>query len=391
MPGCRSVPHPIAFPSMEFIRMTTNAENAAAVYLYQGELKHGCGYSQKTMDAVLRHIWQFDQHLGSIDFRKVTRKMIEAFKDHLIEHSPNSDGNTLSASTIVHTFGNLKAFFTWLAEQEGYKRAITPRLYNHFAPPRDLVEIAGAAAPKFVPTADQLKLIISTMPTDLPAQRRDRAMLAALFLFGIRDGALISLRLKHIDVDRKQVFQDAREVRTKFSKTSVVDWFPMGEDIEAIVTDWIAELRMMGAGDDAPFCPTTPFKPWLGASSIELHFLTTAAPVRQVLKKAANAAGVPYFKPHAVRSTVAVMCNEWTSSFKERKAFSQNFGHEKIDTTDKYYGVVDEDSKREIFAKMRERQRNPTAQDIAELSTQADEATLNYVRQLLEMAIARNK
>ena len=54
-------------------------------------------------------------------------------------------------------------------------------------------------------------------------------MVAGLVLFGVRDGALISLRLKHVDIERKQVFQDAREVKTKFSKTSIVDWFPIGE------------------------------------------------------------------------------------------------------------------------------------------------------------------
>ncbi|MBB3315516.1 integrase [Rhizobium sp. BK181] len=368
--------------------MTSSIENnASIVYLYQGELRHGKGFHPKTVNDILRHIWQFEAHTGSVDFRSVTRKMVEDFKDELVSRADKAGKEGLSASTIVHTFGNLKAFFTWLSGQDGYRRAISAQLYNHFNSPRHLVELAGAAAQKFVPSAEQLRLMLGEMPANLPAQRRDRAMLAALFLFGVRDGALISLRLKHVDIDRKQVFQDAREVKTKFSKTSIVDWFPIGDDIERIVIDWIAELKAMDAGEDAPLFPTAPFKPWIGRHSIELEFLTTAAPVRQVLRKAAAAAGVPYFKPHAIRSTVAKLCDEWASSLRDMKALSQNLGHEQVSTTSKYYGDVEPHVKQELFRKMRDKQRNPGARDIGDLAERVDLDTQDMVRKILQMAL----
>lgn len=372
------------------INMNLSKANAFIVYLYQGELKHGKGFHPKTVNDTLRHIWHFEQHTGSVDFRAVTRRMIEEFKDELIGRSDKTGKDGLSASTIVHTFGNLKAFFSWLSGQQGYRRSITSQLYNHFNSPRHLVELAGAAAPKFVPSADQLRTMLKAMPANVPSQRRDRAMLAALFLFGVRDGALISLRLKHVDIHCKQVFQDAREVKTKFSKTSFVDWFPVGDDIERIVIEWIGELRSMGAADDAPLFPTAPFKPWIGRHSIELEFLTTAAPVRQVLRKAAAAAGVPYFKPHAVRSTVAKLCDEWASSLRDMKALSQNLGHEQISTTSKYYGDVEPEVKQELFRKMREKQKNPAARDIGELAERVSLETQDVVRKILQMALDRN-
>ncbi|UHS59186.1 tyrosine-type recombinase/integrase [Agrobacterium vaccinii] len=370
--------------------MNASKTNASIVYLYQGELRHGKGFHPKTVNDILRHIWQFEEHTGSVDFRAVTLRMIEEFKEELIGPVDKIGKEGLSASTIVHTFGNLKAFFSWLSNQEGYRRSITRQLYNHFNPSRHLVELAGAAAQKYVPSADQLRTILEKMPADAPAQRRNRAMLAALFLFGVRDGALISLRLKHVDIDRKQVFQDAREVKTKFSKTSFVDWFPVGDDVESIVIEWIGELRSMGAGDDAPLFPTAPFKPWVGRQSIELEFLTTAAPVRQVLRRAAAAAGVPYFKPHAVRSTVAKLCDEWAVSLRDMKALSQNLGHEQISTTSKYYGDVDPDVKQALFRKMREKQRNPTARDIGELAERASLKTQDVVRTILLMELDGN-
>lgn len=115
--------------------------------------------------------------------------MIEEFKEELIGPVDKIGKEGLSASTIVHTFGNLKAFLSWLSNQEGYRRSITRQLYNHFNPSRHLVELAGAAAQKYVPSADQLRTILEKMPAEAPGQRRNRAMLAALFLFGVRDGA----------------------------------------------------------------------------------------------------------------------------------------------------------------------------------------------------------
>ena len=157
----------------------------------------------------------------------------------------------------------------------------------------------------------------------------------------------------------------------------------MGDDIERIVIEWIEELRSMGAGDDAPLIPKAPFKPWIGAHTIELEFLTTAAPVRQVLRKAAAAAGVPYFKPHAIRSTVAKLCSAGNWSEDIAKAVSQNLGHKQIWTTRKYYGDVEPDMKQELFRQMRDKHRNRGAEDIAEMAARLSSEKQEAVREIL--------
>ena len=60
---------------------------------------------------------------------------------------------------------------------------------------------------------------------------------------GARDNAIASAKLKHVDLDEREFFQDGREIGTKFAKTFPTFFFPVGEDIESIVRDWIAELR----------------------------------------------------------------------------------------------------------------------------------------------------
>jgi integrase len=52
------------------------------------------------------------------------------------------------------------------------------------------------------------------MPAGTDIARRNRALIAFTWLTGIRDGALASLKLKHVNVAETRVNQDPREVKT---------------------------------------------------------------------------------------------------------------------------------------------------------------------------------
>ena len=69
------------------------------------------------------------------------------------------------------------------------------------------------------------------MPTVTDVELRNRAVIAFTLLTGARDGAIASLKLKHVVIVEGKVVQDAREVRTKFSKTFTTWFFPVGEDV----------------------------------------------------------------------------------------------------------------------------------------------------------------
>ncbi len=47
------------------------------------------------------------------------------------------------------------------------------------------------------------------------------------------------MKLKHVDLKKGCVYQDAREVKTKFSKTFTTYFFPVGEEVQRIVADWV--------------------------------------------------------------------------------------------------------------------------------------------------------
>ena len=85
------------------------------------------------------------------------------------------------------------------------------------------------------------------MPVTTDIERRDRALIAFTILTGARDGAIASFKLRHIDIAAGTIDQDAREVRTKFSKSFVTTFFPVGDDIRAVVVDWVTYLRLREA------------------------------------------------------------------------------------------------------------------------------------------------
>jgi hypothetical protein len=89
-------------------------------------------------------------------------------------------------------------------------------------------------------------------------ERRDRALMAFTILTGARDGAIASFKLRHIDVVEGKIDQDARDVQTKYSKSFVTMFFPVGDDIRVVVADWVAYLRTEKLwGLDDPLFPKT--------------------------------------------------------------------------------------------------------------------------------------
>jgi integrase len=119
---------------------------------------------------------------------------------------------------------------------------------------------AHAARPKSYATVDQYRAALLAMPNRNGVERRDQALLALMLLTGMRDAAVIGLKLKHISIERGQVFQDPREIKTKFRKAIQTVFYPVGEDIACIARDWVRYLmveELCGPND-----PLSPRRRW---------------------------------------------------------------------------------------------------------------------------------
>lgn len=332
-------------------------ENERIKRQYLAYLKEAQRYSEVSIDAVAKALSRFEQYTRYRDFKAFHFELAIAFKRHLAEQTGQRSREKLSKATLHVTLTQLKKFFFWLAGQPGYRARIRYSDGNYFNLSEKDTRVATARREKEAPTLEQVKYVIQTMPVSTEIERRNRALVAFTILTGARDSAIGSMKLKHIDLIKNCVYQDAREVKTKFSKTFTTYFFPVGDEIQQIVAEWARILREEELfGNDDPLFPAT--RVVVGTSQqfevmgLERKHWSTAASIRKIFRKAFANAGLPYFHPHSFRNTLAGLGERLCKTPEDFKAWSQNLGHEQVLTTFTSYGAVRQERQGEIIRKL---------------------------------------
>ena len=322
-----------------------NPANERVKRAYFVYLREARRRNDASIDGVAKALARFEVATGHRDFGKFHREQAVAFKRKLDRQLGERTGQRLSRATVNSTLSALRSFFIWLADQPGYKRKITYSDADYFNLSEKDVRIAKAVREKPFPTIAQINHVLHCAPVTSDIEQRDRALIALVLLTGVRDGALASLKLKHIDLAESRLDQDAREVKTKFSKTFSTWFFPVEGPAHGILTAWVGHLR--GAllwGDSDPLFPATHIE--IGAdggfvaAGLKREGWSTAEPIRRIFRQAFDRAGLPYFKPHSIRDTLVQLGEITCKTPEEFKAWSQNLGHEKVLTTFTSYGAV---------------------------------------------------
>jgi integrase len=348
--------------------MKANSDNERLKRAYVRYLRDARRKSESSIDQALEAIDRFEVYTRRRDFRHFRAEQATAFKDHLARQLNVRTKQPISPATQLHTLGALRAFFSWLADQPTYRRGIRYTDAQYFSMPFKDAATARVSSDTEGPTVEQVRHVVQQMPAGTDVEKRDRALVAFALVSGARDGALASLRVKHVDLKDRLVRQDPREVRTKASKLIETWFFPVGDDFLSIVDDWVSFLtRDRQWGRDDPLFPRT--KVAVGASrrfeaaGLDRSCWSNATPIRAIFRNAFTTAGLRYFNPHSFRKTLARLGQEQCRTPEELKAWSQNLGHEKVLTTFTSYGQVDRLRQREIiFALSR-----PTRQSATDL------------------------
>jgi len=317
-------------------------------------LKEAKGHNEATVDAAAMAMSRFEIYTRYRDFKAFHYEQAIGFKKHMAGQKNQQTGKTLSKATIHATLTQLKRFFQWLCLQPGYKSRLQYSDAEYFNLSDKDTRVATAKREQKFPTLEQVRHVIKLMPAVTEIERRDRALVAFALLTGARDSAIASMKLKHVDLITNSVHQDAREVRTKFSKTFTTFFFRVGDELEKIVEDWVVYLRDEKLwGNDDPLFPAT--KVALGderqftAMGLAQKHWSTATPIRKIFREAFTRAGLPYFNPHSLRDTLVQFGEKICKTPEEFKAWSQNMGHEKVMTTFFSYGNVSYQRQGEII------------------------------------------
>jgi len=350
-----------------------NANNERIKRKYLTFLKQAKGQNEASIDAVVKAISRFESYNSCKDFKLFHFEQAINFKKYLARQQHHKTGQPLSLATLNSTARHLKGFFEWLSRETGYKSRINYSDAEYFNISEKEARTAKAKRQKSVATVEQIKHVLNGMSDHTSIEKRNKALIAFTLLTGARDSAIASMKIKHIDFKADTVFQDAREVNTKFSKTFTTCFFPVGDDVRDIVLKWVEYLKKECLmGNDDPLFPKTKMSQNsdhnFHASGLTREHWSNAAAIRKIFRNAFLLAELPYFNPHSFRNTLAALGERLCHSAEEFKAWSQNLGHEGVLTTFYSYGEVQESRQVDIFKQFKEPRLDVTSSDVTELA-----------------------
>ena len=343
-----------------------NTNNERAKRDYTRYLREARGRNEKTIDKAAAAIAGFESFTSGKDFKSFCSEQAESFKHHLCSRISKRTGKPLSYSTVLHKLQDLRAFFRWLPTRQGYK-SLSADDADYFNLSARETRIAYAPKEKRVPTMEEAIHALRCAPATTDVDLRDRALVACTLLTGARDGAIASLKLKHVDMVEGRLLQPAREVNTKAAKTMKTCFFPVPAEVVQILGTWVHHLKLKGFGPEDPLFPSTCTGLVLGrfaAVGLSRSNWATTTPIRRIFKTAFERAGLPYFNPHSLRSTLAVLGQQRCRTAEQLKVWSQNLGHDNLLTTLHSYGTIGAARQREIMRQFTTTATEPPAGNI---------------------------
>ena len=186
-----------------------NVENERIKRAYFTHLKAARGMSEATIDAAAKAIHRFENldrlsQLQELPYRAShriptsTRRGPERALRTATEQGDRAPDPQCDA--CLHSMARGAA---------GYRRRIRYSDADYFRLSEKDTRIAKSSRPREIPTPEQIKRVLSSMPTVTDIERRNRALVAFTWLTGVRDGALASLKVKHVNLG------GGRSIRTR--------------------------------------------------------------------------------------------------------------------------------------------------------------------------------
>lgn len=334
-----------------------NENNERIKHKYLAYLEEAKRLSVKSTDIAASAIADFEKSTRHKDFKAFHIEQASKYKRNLSEAINAKTKKPLAKATLHARLNAVKAFFMWLADQSGYKSRINYSDCEYFNLSANDTRIATAKRPVDFPSVEQVKQTIASMPSETDIEKRNRALLAFTLLTGARVDALRTFKISHVDLEKGSVFQDARDVATKFRKTGNTTFFPVGGEIEEIIKSWITHLtNTLNFGLNDPLFPSTLVKQdqnkTFVAVGLKLEHWQSTSSIRKIFKAAFNNAGLPYFYPHSIRHTIGQLGERICRTPEELKAWSQNMLHEDVLTMFTSYGKVADHRQAEIIEEL---------------------------------------
>ena len=323
-------------------------------------LKESKGFSSNTIQCYEKAVWLWEDFSNKSDFGAFNKTKAGEFKDWLKSKNKVNSQNKISMSYCYDNLRHLKVFFDWLSKQPSYKSKINQTAVEYLNLSKKEIREARQSKSVKYPTLEMIKTVIEHLKGKTEIERRDRALFALAFLTGARISAIRTLPMESFDKKELIINQDpALKVQTKFSKkiTSVLIPFGYKESINYFV-DWFDYLeKQKGFKPYDPIFPTTKIEngkdniSYYNTGEVEAKFFQDSNSLRKIFEKRFKQAGLEYYHPHTFRHSWVKEMTKLPLTEEEKKAISQNLGHEDTATTfGSYgYGKMNEDRQIELM------------------------------------------
>lgn len=320
-------------------------------------LKNSKGFSKETIECYEKAIWLWDDFSNKDDLSNFNKAVAESFKNWLKTKKKANSEKNISISYCYDILRYLKVFFEWLSKQSGYKSRINQTAIDYLNLSK--AEARIATQPKNVksPSLEEIKTVIENIEGKSEIERRDKALISLTFLTGARISAILMLPLKSFDREKLVIDQDPKlGVSTKFSKRIVSALIPFlyKEPLKYFLEwfDYLEKQKRFKSND--PLFPATKIDngkenlSYYNTGKVEPIFWKSSSSPRKIFKKRFEQAGVKYYHPHTLRHLLVKEIAKLPLTEEQKKAISQNLGHENVGTTFGSYGYGRIEEERQI-------------------------------------------
>lgn len=319
-------------------------------------LKEVKGFSKDSLDAYEGAILLWQDCTENKDFASFGKQLARAFKTWL-KLRIGKQGEPLSLTYMYHVLRRLKGFFQWVAMQPTYKSRVNPIDIEHLSLSKKETRIAIQPNKRDIPSMEEVVKVIESIEIKNDVDRRDRALICFTILTGARISAIYSLPMMAFDEETLTVDQNPKfGIKTKFSKRIVTTFFPI-EYTGAVdhFLEWYRYLKhAKGFTGKDPVFPVARVE--CGKQNLAFHATGDVEPIfwqdsgsaRKVFQKRFLEANVPYYHPHTFRHLVVKEFAKTKLTEEEKKAISQNLGHENTGTTFGSYGYGHIEEERQV-------------------------------------------
>ncbi len=323
-----------------------NAKNERIKYKYRIHIRRVAQKDEKTIIAALKHIRDYELFTDFKGFEAYYGDVADKYIRDMFQRK-------LGTSYIAENIRCLKDFLFWLERQRGYKSKIDfNQIYYLNISTNQKKEAKAIQYPKSY-TYDQIIKTIRYMPNEAEKEKRDKAIISLQALCGLRVGELRTVKMQNLIQEEGKyfIYITPKNMSVKFAKTRQANFMPLPDDITANVIEWHAYLKSLGFKDNDPLFPKVDNRfteTNLLRQTMIKEEIKSDTTIRDIFKKAFEACGFDYIKPHSFRKTIAKYAQFQSPAFLN--AVRQSLGHSSIDTTLSSYGQLSDADARNIMS-----------------------------------------